>query len=125
VLSVFFAPVSLLSIYDAFRFNDPLRALGLPSDIAFTSVFLVIFSCRLIFWPRSPLPLKNFVRAALTCLVAILLVLGPTALVLAIAVVHSRGPMSGGAIFVGAFSTFAVLCQIGSVIWLVKYRREV
>jgi hypothetical protein len=122
-LGLFFTPVALVAIHNAQAFSDPLRGIATPVDVSFVCPFLAIFTCRLIFWERSPPLLRDAVRALLTAVMAVTAGLGVAALVLAVALLSHIAVR--GAIFVGVFATLAALCQIGSVTWLLRYRREV
>lgn len=84
---------------------------------------------RLIFWGRVPQRYKNMVRAALSAFLATGLPLAAVTMFLAAAqgdiqlpddpVYHRLAP-----VLVTVFTIIGALCQISTVIWLLRYRKE-
>ena len=62
-------------------------------------------------------------RTAFTSLFGLTVILSAVAVVYALLVTRRGGPHAEP-VFIACFTTLAALCQIGSVIWLVRYRRE-
>ena len=120
---VFFLFVAMLGTYLESNGRDPIDAFDLPGQIAFACMFLLLFAARLIFWSRSPPRLQSLVRAAITALFCLTVVLTVVTVVWAVFVMARGGPHAQP-VLIGAFTTFAALCQVGSVIWLLRYRQE-
>ncbi len=103
--------------------GDPIDAMGWPGQVAFAGMFLLLFTLRLIFWSRSPPALQSALRTAFTVLFGLTVVLSAFTVVFAL-IVMGRGGPHAEPIFIGGFTTFAALCQIGTVNWLLRYRQE-
>ena len=100
--------------------GDPIDAMDSYTVAAFLFMFAVAFAMRLIFWPSAPAGMRRTVRLLITAIFAIEIPLALLAFVEAISLPHST---KHGAIAV-TFSVFAVLCQVGSVMWLLMYRPQ-
>ena len=103
--------------------RDPIDCMDWPGQVAFACMFLLMFAARLIFWSHSPPKLQNAVRTGITALFCLTVVLSAVTVVFA-AIVLDRGGPHTAPIMIGSFTTFAALGQIGSVIWLLRYRQE-
>jgi hypothetical protein len=100
--------------------DDPINALGNYTFATFIFMFLLLFAMRLIFWPLAPAPLRSSVRLLLSGLIALSIPLAVVALWLAFS-----GTQTVHHYFIPVyFSIIALLCQIGSVLWLIRYRHE-
>lgn len=80
---------------------------------------------RLIFWGRVAPRYQDKVRTALIAFLATGLPLAGVTLLLA----ATQGDIqstdtSRDTIFIACFTAFGVLCQISTVIWLLRYRQE-
>jgi hypothetical protein len=80
---------------------------------------------RLIFWDRVPLNYQNLVRTVLS---ALLIAELPLAIVAAFMAITQGKPLTddqvAATIMIGMFTVIGVLCQISTVIWLLRYRKE-
>lgn len=80
---------------------------------------------RLIFWGRVPPSYQNLVRTVLS---AVLIAELPLAAAAAFMAVTQGVPQSGDqvaeTIMIGIFTAAGTLCQISTVIWLLRYRKE-
>jgi hypothetical protein len=123
VLGLPFLAMSLGGVFNALHGANPVDAAGWPGTPAFIGMFAVVFTARLIFWDRTPPNVKALVRLLITALMGLEVLLAALAVVLTVTDWSAFGPHYG--FFIGWFTFFAALCQIGSVIWLLKYRREV
>ncbi len=100
--------------------GDPIDALDNYTTVTFLFMFVLAFAMRLIFWPSAPPALRRAVRALLTAIFALSMPLAVFALVQSLTL-----PQSAKHSFVAViFSIFALLCQIGSLTWLLRYRRQ-
>ena len=123
IAGVFFLFVSLYGSWLQSQGHSPVDAMNWPGDVAFAAIFVLLFAMRLIFWSRSPPALQAAVRTAFTALFGLTVILSAVAVVYALFVTHHGGPHAEP-LFITCFTALAALCQIGSVIWLMRYRRE-
>ena len=119
----FFLFLALYGTYLQSIGRSPIDTMNWIGDVAFAGVFVLLFAMRLIFWSRSPPSLQAAVRTAFTALFGLTVLLSAVAVVYALLVTRRGGPHAQP-VFIGCFTALAVLCQIGSVIWLLRYRRE-
>ena len=113
-----FDAIALGAIDLAHNGRDATEALSGVGTFAFGYIILLCFAMRLIFWPRSSERVRVCVRAVLTGTLVISLLCAVIGVVL-LACGFSPG-RSGLAIY---FAVPAALCQVGSVVWLLRYRR--
>ena len=114
VVSITFLGFCLSGLYFLRHGGDPMNALGAPGLTCFVSGFALLFVHRLILWKRTSPRLRNLVRDGFRCLFALLLLLSALAVLLVI-----LQPAAPG--FIIFFTVAAVLCQIGTVLWLFRY----
>jgi hypothetical protein len=81
--------------------------------------FAIAFATRLIFWPRAAASLRHGVRV----LTSLIFLLGVPASVISLVIALTL-PLAKHTSLPVYFSVLALLCQIGSVLWLVRYRQE-
>lgn len=113
-----FTVVSLFSILYARNGRDPLDAYGLPGEIAFACSFGLLFLTRLIFSDKRSPDLQGVVRT----IVSIVLMIEVAAALVAAALMFTGANAVSS--FLYYFIVIALLCQISSVLWLVRYRAE-
>ena len=123
ITGVFFLFVALYATWLQSQGHSPIDAMNWPGDVAFAGIFVLLFTLRLIFWSRSPPALQSALRTAFTALFGATVVLSAVAVVFAF-VVTSHGGLHAEPVFIACFTALAALCQIGSVIWLLRYRQE-
>lgn len=80
---------------------------------------------RLIFWGRVPPRYQDMVRTTLTVFVTT----GPLLAAVAVFLVATQGNVQSSdtwadTFFIRCFTAYGALCQISSVIWLLRYRKE-
>jgi hypothetical protein len=121
VLGVPFLAIALGGLFDAARGGDPVDAVGAAGAPAFAAMFLIVFTTRLIFWDRTPRRLKVAVRLLITGIAGASVVLAGLAGV----VLLTRWDALSDRFFLAWFTLLALLCQIGSVTWVLRYRQEV
>ncbi|MEA1649113.1 hypothetical protein UAJ10_08780 [Nitrospirillum sp. BR 11164] len=104
---------------DPFGILDPV---GLP---AMLFVWFLLYAFRLIFWGKVPPRTQDIVRTLLTLVLCAEVLAGAAALALALTT-PTEEPVRGGAglIMVGSFTTLAVLSQLSTITWLLRYRKE-
>lgn len=83
------------------------------------------YTFRLIFWGRVPPRYQNLVRNLLSAFMAVELPLAAIAVFL-FTTLNSVPPSNHAAdrILITVFTVFGTLCQISTVIWLLRYRKE-
>ncbi len=123
LLGAFFLFLSLYGSYQQSIGHSPIDAMNWVGDVAFAGIFVLLFTLRLIFWSRSPPALQSALRLAFTVFFGLTVVLSAVAVVYAF-VVTGRGGPHAEPVFIACFTALAALCQIGSVIWLLRYRQE-
>lgn len=97
--------------------GDPIDAFDSYTVIAFLFMFALAFAMRLIFLPQASAGLKRTVRILLSASFALSIPLALLGLVMSLSL-----PQSTKHGFVAiAFSVFALVCQTGSVFWLLRY----
>ncbi|MBB6253244.1 hypothetical protein [Nitrospirillum iridis] len=104
---------------DAFSIINPV---GLPVMLF---VWFLLYAFRLIFWGRVPAQSQNLIRTLLTLVLCAEVIAAVIALLLAMT--QPDGDPVGGQgreIMVIFFTVFGGLCQIGTVVWLLRYRKE-
>ncbi|WP_186457559.1 hypothetical protein [Nitrospirillum amazonense] len=104
---------------DAF---NAINGVGLPALIF---VWFLLYAFRLIFWGRIPRHYQNLTRTVLSLIMCGEVLL--TAYALFLVSTQPRGDIVGGessSIIILWFTILATLCQIGTIIWLVRYRKE-
>ncbi len=124
VAGLFFITLTLVGAVLARAGRDSVAATGWPGQTAFAGSFLILFASRLVFWNRSPPALQQFVRSALTILLCGALGLAAVALVLASGVVAGERSPRVHPVFLIGVAGLAALCQVGTIVWLLKFRRE-
>lgn len=97
--------------------RDPVDAVGLPGQVAFAASFGLLFATRLIFSPTRTTATKAAVRGALAAVLGVEVVLAGIAAVLVLS-----GPPPG--LFLGIALALALICQAGTLIWLLRYRSQ-
>ena len=100
--------------------EDPLRAMDVDGVIAFLLSFAIAFAMRLIFWPAASPGVRQAVRFVITLIFALSVLASVISMVLA----RTLPATAKSAWFPLWFSTLALFCQIGSVLWIARYRRE-
>ena len=99
--------------------GDPIDALNSYTIVTFVGMYGLAFAMRLIFWRSAPAALRRAVRLLLIVVFVAAMPLSVTGLILSISM---QATMHHGiAIY---FSVIAVACQVGSLIWLFRYRHE-
>lgn len=110
-----FLGIGLGATLEARAGHDPLdgiNAVGLP---VFVFSWLLMYIFRLIFWRKVPEHRQAQARGFVTAiLVSELIAAGVAVALLA----------SSGGVVAAAFTGLGALCQIATVTWLVRYRRE-
>lgn len=103
-----------------FTGGDPVDAFDVDGIVMFMLAFAVGFAMRLLFWPPAPALLRSTVRWSMTILFIAACIASLIGLALSIrlpaTVVHRAVPI--------AFSCWALACQPGALVWLVRYRRD-
>lgn len=85
----------------------------------------IIYAFRLIFWSRIPPLFQNLMRGLLSLILCAELVLAVVVIYLVAMQGHARPPGGPGDTFaIVSFTAMGVLCQISTVVWLLRYRRE-
>lgn len=97
------------------RAGNPLDAMNGVGFVCFVAAFGVVFAMRLIFWPKAPPALRAAVRGAITLLLCTLL----AASAYAVFVAATTSNADGTSFY---FVVLAALSQIGTVVWLLRYR---
>ncbi len=123
ITGVFFLFMSLYGSWLQSQGRSPIDAMDWVGDVAFAAIFVLLFAMRLIFWSRSPPALQGAMRLAFTALFGATVVLSAVAVVYALLVTSHGGPHAEP-VFIACFTALAALCQIGSGIWLLRYRSE-
>ncbi len=102
--------------------KDPTDALQFEGTAVFAAALLLGFVYRLIFWNKVSPRAQNMVRVFLAC------VLEVGVLISILAIVFTLKATSAGSgtrlILPIMFSATSAICQIASVTWLLRYRRE-
>lgn len=113
--------ISLGAMDQARRGGDPTDAISGVGTAAVIVMFVLAFAMRLIFWPKATPIIRTITRASLVVGLGAS-ILGAVTAVGWLAV--GGGGRGGVARFLALwFATPAVLCQVGTVVWLVRYRR--
>lgn len=110
-----FLGIGLGAILEARAGHDPMdgiNAVGLPC-LLFSWLLMYIF--RLIFWRRVPEHRQAQARGFVTAVLVVEVVVTGLAIALL---------MSGADVVAVASTGVAAVCQIATVIWLVRYRKE-
>lgn len=113
-----FTVVSLFGILYSRNGRNPLDAYGLPGEIAFACSFGLLFLTRLIFSDKRSPDLQGVVRT----IISIVLAVEVAAALVAATLIYSSAHVVSS--FLYYFVVIALLCQLGSVLWLVRYRVE-
>ncbi|TWB65603.1 hypothetical protein FBZ87_12121 [Nitrospirillum amazonense] len=122
---IVFAATSIAASLQIRAHADPfdiLNPVGLP---ALLFVWFLLYAFRLIFWGKMPAQMQNLVRTLLTLVLCLEVLAGLAAFILVWNLPTEdlvRG--QAGFIMVEWFTTIAVLSQIATVIWLLRYRKE-
>ncbi|MDE1150609.1 MAG: hypothetical protein PW843_29010 [Azospirillaceae bacterium] len=95
---------------------DPMDAMDGAGLVAFLFSWLLVFGFRLIFWGKVPAPGQHLVRTVLIGIFAVEIVCAVAALALLF-----TGP---GSVLVTVFTLAGVLCQISTIVWLIRHRQE-
>lgn len=104
---------------DAF---NAINGVGLPALIF---VWFLLYAFRLIFWGKIPRHYQDMTRTIISLILCGEVLL--TAYALFLVATQPEGDLGGGkssSIIVTWFTILASLCQIGTIIWLVRYRKE-
>lgn len=104
---------------------DAFQALNHEGLAAFVFALSLGYLFRLIFWRRIPSPYQALVRNLLSLILCAEIALA----VVTIFLLTTQGnvqPVGGesSSIVVVVFTSLGTLCQISTVIWLLRYRRE-
>ncbi|WP_145733434.1 hypothetical protein [Nitrospirillum pindoramense] len=123
-------------------FNFAVAALGLPilvnsfmgnlnihpnddavTFFAFMLMIILLYSPRLIFWEKVPARFQEVVRNAIISIFIMEII--ATIAVLSLFFANLQVSAGGGERFVAVYDTsLAALCQISTIIWLLRYRKE-
>ena len=117
LVSLPFLGIALGGIVLLARGGDPLDAINGSGLICFIAAYALLFLMRFILWKRSPPAVRNAVRMFLTLVLVSLFVATGYTLVRTV----EQTEVPGWLLYVVAL---AALCQIGTVLWVVHYRRE-
>ena len=100
--------------------GDPMRAMDVDGMVTFVLAYAIIFASRLIFFKGVGQPVRDAVRNVITITFCAEIVATVFSIWLAV-----FGPPSTYALSLPVwFTTVAVLCQIGTLVWLLGYRAE-
>ena len=113
---VFFLTIGVDGAWRSRHGLDPSDALNHSGVVALVAAFALAFLFRLIFWERVTGKMQDAVRGFLTLVIG-----GLVVATVAGAIYVYRAPAGSLA---QVFTAFAILSQIASVVWLLKYRRE-
>ena len=118
VVGIPFLAIGLGATIDQRAGRDPREAVSGVGFVAFVFMFVMVFAVRLVFWNRVSADLQALVRAVLSLVLATELIAAVVALGMA--------PWQGahGAGLATWFTVLGVICQIATLIWLVRYRPE-
>lgn len=84
-----------------------------------------LYTLRLIFWGRVPSHYQNLVRTILSVFIAAGLPLALVTILLAVTSGKAQSDdQTGSTIMIAIFTIIGVLCQVSTVIWLLRYRKE-
>lgn len=100
--------------------GNPLNAFNVDIVVMFILGYAILFATRLLFWPPVPPALRACVRLVVTVIFVLEVPIALVGLVLAL----NLPPSTPYVTFPISFSIFTVLFQIGTVWWLLRYRRE-
>lgn len=93
---------------------------GQAGTIGLLFAFATGFAVRLVFWTRMSRDIQSLVRTAITAIFALSILM--TMILAAICLYRlGSGAASAG---MTAFTILSALCQIATIIWLVRYRAE-
>lgn len=127
VLSLTFASVATafigIALEEGFGVDHngkPAGALQDAGTLGVIIMFGLMFTARLVFWIRIPQHVQSLVRGIMTGIFALSLV-GTAALLVGCTVGTGARGSPGGFL---TFTVLAALCQIATLIWLVRYRNE-
>ena len=98
------------------RGGHPLDAMNGVGLVCFVAAYAVVFSMRLIFWPKAPPGLRAAVRVAITLVLCVLLVASAYAVFVAATTSNADGTSF-------YFVVLAAFSQVATVIWLLRYRK--
>ncbi|TWB21734.1 MULTISPECIES: hypothetical protein [Nitrospirillum] len=99
---------------------DPVEALDGAGLVGFLFSWALVFGFRLIFWGRVPSQTQGLVRLLLSAIFAVEVV----ATIVALGLLFTQPGGVGGSVLVTVFTLAAALCQISTIIWLLRYRKE-
>lgn len=100
-------------------------ALNHEGAVAFAFALSLGYVFRLIFWAKVPATYQALVRTLLSAILCAEVVFSAIAAFLLATQGDIRPTGGDGAtIMVTIFTAIGVLCQISTIIWLVRYRRE-
>ena len=116
-LALTFTVFVLGAIWESSRGHNPLDVFNGVGVAGFVFSYAPIFIMRLIFWPKASVVWKSAARLFMTAFFAASLMATVVALVL---LAGPAGLKAGGMTY---WMALAALCQVGAVVWLVRYRR--
>lgn len=117
-LGLTFGSLPIGAVWEMSRGVDPYDAMSGPTTIVFAISYIPLFAVRLIFWPRSSPQLRALTRRLLTGFLIVSFLEA-----IAAAVFPAVYGATSASTIVILFAILAVLCQVGTVVWLVRYRR--
>ncbi|MDZ5645721.1 hypothetical protein [Nitrospirillum sp. BR 11828] len=117
--------VSLGGSLAIIKHADAIAVYGDVTPYVFVFALSIGYLYRLIFYSRVQPAIQNLVRCFLTAIFSIELI-GFCAALAAFYLQWSTFPPPdvGDRILVTTFTVFTVVCQIGTVLWLLRYRKE-
>lgn len=104
---------------------DPFEALNHEGAVAFVFSLSLGYVFRLIFWDRVSQRHQDFVRKFVSLIFCTEIILAAAGVFLRLTQANVQGTHDkSGTIVMTVFLIFGLLCQISTVIWLLRYRRE-
>ena len=107
--------IALGAGWNAHHGVDPANAIGGVGAAALVLGYGLLFAMRLIFWPKASQAVQSLVRTIVSVVLA--------GSLLATAFALWSLTRNGGFLVVW-FTVLAALCQIGTAVWLIRYRSE-
>lgn len=105
--------------------RNPVDAMGPPGLTAFVFTFVLCFVARLTFWDKASIAWQSAARTFISVAFIATVLLTACALALFAFGMNGLRPAAGYDTSLPiTFTLLAALCQIASVTWLLRYRRE-
>ena len=114
-----FTIFTLTGFWQAHQGRDPIAGMGGLGTVGFAFSYKPAFVMRLLFWPKATESWRTCARAFITAIFSISLIGTLTAIVLLL--IRPAGLRPG---FSMSDLVMASFCQIGALIWLVRYRSD-